>query len=142
MSTGEADTWTARLFLALIGAQAAHSVEEYYFALYDVLPPARWVSGFFSDEPRVGFAIANVLLVLFGVWTYAARVRPAAPGARGWAWFWTILEGLNGSGHLLFALTAGGYFPGAATAPILIALALGLATALNRTRAENADAIR
>lgn len=35
-------------FLALILAQACHSVEEYVFRLYDVFPPARFVSGLFS----------------------------------------------------------------------------------------------
>jgi hypothetical protein len=30
-------------FLALILAQAAHSVEQYAFRLYDVLAPARYV---------------------------------------------------------------------------------------------------
>ena len=33
---------TRQLFLWLIVAQAAHSVEEYLSRLYDVLAPARW----------------------------------------------------------------------------------------------------
>jgi len=32
-------------FLALIVAQAAHSIEEYVFRLFEVLAPARFISG-------------------------------------------------------------------------------------------------
>jgi hypothetical protein len=122
----------SRLFLWLIVAQAAHSVEEYAFRLYDVLAPARWISGLFSGNPRAGFAIANALLVLFGLWCYRARVRAGRPSGRAWAWSWAALETGNGLGHLAFAAQAGGYFPGAATAPALLALALWLAGSLGR----------
>ena len=124
-----------RLFLWLIVAQAAHSLEEYFFRLYDVLAPARWVSGLFSSNPRVGFAIANALLVLFGLWGYLARVRTSHSSGPAWAWFWAVLEIANGVGHLAFAATAGSYFPGAATAPLLLALSLALVTSLGRTAA-------
>jgi hypothetical protein len=63
------------LFLCLILSQAAHSIEEYYFRLYDVLAPARLISSLVSSNLAVGFAIANVVLVLFGLWCYLARVR-------------------------------------------------------------------
>ena len=103
-------------FAAVIAAQAAHSIEEIVFRLYDRLLPARLVSGLFGSDPARGFAIANALLVLAGVVCYFVLRR----GARGPAWFWAVLEILNGCGHLLFAIAAGGYFPGAATAPLLI----------------------
>jgi hypothetical protein len=48
------------LFLALTLAQAAHSVEEYEFRLYDVWPPARAISGLISDDREVGFAVARI----------------------------------------------------------------------------------
>jgi hypothetical protein len=121
-----------RLFFWLIAAQAAHSLEEYFFRLYDVLAPARWVASLFSSNLRVGFAIGNALLVLFGIWCYAARVRPHHRSARAWAWFWAALETANGIGHLAFAVDAGGYFPGAATAPVLLALGVTLAVSLGR----------
>jgi hypothetical protein len=118
------------LFLGLILAQAAHSVEEYFSRLYDALSPARFISGLISDDLGLGFAIANAALVLFGFWCYFARVRARLPSGRGWAWFWTVLEALNGTGHLLFAAARGGYFPGLATAPLLLGLAFWLGVTL------------
>jgi len=116
-----------RLFLALIGAQALHSVEEYITRLYDVFPPARFISGLFTTDLRLGFAAFNVALVGFGVWCYAVRVRPNHPAAAGWIWFWVVLELANGAGHLGLATIRGSYYPGAATALLLIAAAVMLA---------------
>ena len=110
------------LFLALILAQAAHSVEEYVFRLYDVLAPARYVSGLFGVDRQIGFVAANFALVLFGLWCWAARVGPGRRGGRGLAWFWALLEIANGFGHIALAIVAGGYFPGLATAPLLLGL--------------------
>jgi hypothetical protein len=124
---------TRHLFLGLILAQAAHSIEEYVFRLYEVFAPARWISGLFSSDLAAGFAIANSALVLLGVWCYVARVRKSHASGRAWAWSWTLLEGANGTGHLALAVGAGGYFPGAATGPALLGLALSLAITLVRT---------
>jgi hypothetical protein len=121
-----------KLFLCLILSQAAHSIEEYYFRLYDVLAPARFISSFVSSNRAFGFALANVVLVLFGLWCYLARVRKGHPSGPRWAWFWTILEAANGIGHLILALGARGYFPGAATAPLLLGLSLWLGMTLSR----------
>lgn len=126
-------TRTHRLFLALILSQAVHSVEEYLFRLYEVLAPARWLSGVFGINPAIGFAIMNTLLVSFGVWCYLARVRSSHPSRRRWAWFWTVLEGANGVAHLVLAAGARGYFPGAATAPLLLGLSAALGVTLSRT---------
>jgi hypothetical protein len=127
---------TRQLFFWLIVAQAAHSVEEYLFRLYDVLAPARWVSGLLSDNLALGFALANVLIVVLGLWCYVARIRASHPsGLRAWGWVWAALEAANGAGHLAFAANARGYFPGAATAPALLALSLALSVSLVRTAA-------
>ena len=120
------------LFLCLILSQAAHSIEEYRFRLYDVLAPARVISSLVSSNLAFGFAIANALLVLFGFWCYLARVRKRHPSARNWAWFWTVLEATNGANHLILALNSGGYFPGAATAPLLLGFSLWLGVTLLR----------
>jgi len=118
-------------FLALIVAQAAHSIEEHVFRLFDVLAPARFISGLVSSDLARGFAIANIALVLFGVWCYMARVRHGLPSARGLAWFWALLELGNGIGHSAFALARGGYFPGVATAPLLLGISVYLISRLS-----------
>ena len=122
------------IFLVLVLAQAAHSVEEYVFRLYDVLAPARYVSGLFGSDRQVGFVVANCALVLFGLWCWYAKVRPGR--GRGLAWFWALLEIANGCAHVALAVMAGGYFPGLATAPLLLAVGGLLAWRLGRGLAE------
>jgi hypothetical protein len=122
LATEQAVTYA---FLAVILAQAAHSIEEYIFRLSDVLAPARYIASLFSNDPRIGFAVANVVLVLAGLWCWlgALRGRPWAVPA---AWFWALLETVNGIGHLALAVWRGGYFPGAWTTPLLLTTALYL----------------
>lgn len=115
------------VFLFLILAQAAHSVEEYFTKLYDVLPPARFISGLISHDLALGFLTVNVALVAFGLWCWAVPVRSGWSAAAGFIWFWAILELGNGAGHIIFALSRGGYFPGAGTAPLLLLFAGWLA---------------
>ena len=122
------DSRSRSLFLALIFAQAIHSVEEYAFRLYDVLAPAQYVSGLFGIDRQIGFAVANSALVLFGLWCWGARVRVGR--GRGLAWLWTLVEIVNGCGHILLAIWAGGYFPGLATAPLLLGLGAWMALRL------------
>ena len=121
------------LFLCLVLSQAAHSIEEYCFHLYDVLAPARFISSMVSSNLALGFAIVNIVIVLFGVWCYLARVRRRHPSGRSWAWFWTVLEAANGAGHLILAANRGGYFPGAATAPLLLGFSVSLGVTLSQT---------
>ena len=128
------DRTTRLAFLLVILAQAAHSIEEYAFRLYDLFPPARFVADTFGFGRPVGFALFNVALILFGLWCWFARVRPQHRAARGFAWFWALLELGNGLGHIGLALLAGGYFPGLFTAPLLLATAGWLAFRLIRTR--------
>ena len=107
-------------FLFLILAQAAHSIEEYATQLYVVFPPARFVSSLVSNDLSLGFAVVNTALVTFGFWCWAAPVYSGWRSARGIVLFWTLLELGNGIGHLGLALSRGGYFPGLATAPLLL----------------------
>jgi Protein of unknown function with HXXEE motif len=116
------------IFLALILVQAAHSVEEYVFRLYDVLRPASYVSELFGVDRASGFAVANSALVLFGLWCWYARVRRGR--GRELAWLWALVEIANGCGHIALAVWAGGYFPGLATAPPLLGLGAWLALRL------------
>jgi Protein of unknown function with HXXEE motif len=122
------------VFLVLILVQAAHSTEEYVFRLFDVFAPARFVSSLVSDDLAVGFALVNAGLVLCGLWCYAARVRPGHSSGPVFAWFWTVLEFGNGIGHTTLALSQGGYFPGVATAPVLLAMSTYLAVTLSAAR--------
>ena len=118
---------TQVVFLFLILAQGAHSIEEYATRLYEVFPPARFVSSLVSNDLSLGFLVANAALVIFGLWCWAVPVRSGWRAARGIAWFWTLLEIGNGVGHLTLALSRGRYFPGVATAPLLLLLAAWLA---------------
>ena len=129
------DPQSRAAFLALILAQAAHSIEEYAFRLYDVLAPARFISSLVSNDLARGFAIANVGLVGFGVWCYVARVNRGHSSARRLAWFWALLELGNSVGHTGFALAHGGYFPGVATAPLLLGISVYLIARLSAGRA-------
>ena len=118
---------TQLVFLCLILSQGAHSIEEYVTKLFEVFAPARFVSSLVSQDLALGFVVANVALVTFGLWCWAIRVRSSWKVARGLIWFWTILELGNGVGHSALALSRGGYFPGVATAPLLLFFAGWLA---------------
>jgi hypothetical protein len=121
------DARTRVAFLALILAQAAHSIEEYLSRLYEVFAPARFISGVVSDDLATGFIIVNAALVLFGLWCYVARVRAGHRSATAWVWLWIVIEFGNGIGHPVLALARGAYFPGVITAPLLLALSIYLA---------------
>ncbi len=107
------DRRARRALLLLVLVQAAHSVEEYSTRLYETFAPARAVSALVSDDLAVGFVVVNASLVGFGFWCWWRS-------ARGLAWAWAVLALANGSGHVLLALARGGYFPGVATAPLLL----------------------
>ncbi len=128
------DSRARLVFLSLIVVQASHSIEEYTFALYEVFSVARFASGLVSSNLAIGFIFLNTVFVAFGLWCYLFPVRSGWASARGWAWLWVIIELVNGLGHLVLALRSGGYFPGVATAPILLMFALYLAARLLRTR--------
>ena len=115
------------VFLCLILSQGAHSIEEYVTKLYEVFAPARFVSGLVSQDLALGFLVVNAALVMFGLWCWAFPVRSDWQIARGLMWFWIILEIGNGVGHSALALSRGGYFPGVATAPLLLLFAGWLA---------------
>lgn len=117
-------------FLALVVLQALHSLEEYAFRLYDVFPPARFVSSLFSADLRRGFIVVNVGLVAFGFWCYFWPVRRRWPIAIPLAWLWVTIELINGVGHPAWSLVTRGYTPGVVTALMLLPCALLLAQRL------------
>jgi hypothetical protein len=117
-------------FGALVLAQAAHSIEEYVGRLWESFPPARFLAGLISANRELGFVVLNVALVGFGFWCLLWPVRRDWPSAVGLMWFWVVLETINGVAHSLWTLRQGGYMPGVFTAPILLVLALYLASQL------------
>jgi hypothetical protein len=125
---------TLNAFLALVLTQAAHSTEEFFFALYDEFAPARFISGLLNDDLAAGFVMANTGFFLFGLWCYFARVRPGHPNAAAWMWPWIFVSLSNGIIHTAMAIQRGGYFPGVVTAPLLFILAAVLAVRLLRGR--------
>ena len=122
-------------FGLLILAQAAHSIEEYAGRLWESFPPARFVAGLVSDDLRLGFLVANVALVTFGVWCYLWPVSRGWRSARAFTLGWALVELVNGIGHPLWSLRQGAYTPGVATAPILLLVAI---TVLAQLRTESA----
>jgi len=117
-------------FLALMGVQAVHSAEEYLGRLYEVFPPARFVSGLVSQDLRRGFIIANVVLVSFGLWCFFWPIRRRWRAAVTIGWLWATIELVNGVVHPVWSLHELSYTPGVATAPVLLVLALYLALQL------------
>lgn len=126
------DATARRLFLVLICLQALHSIEECTFELWEVFPPARFVSGLVGENLAVGFAVVNAAIVAAGVWSYAWPIRRNLGYAVPVAWFWALLEAANGIGHMLFALVKQAYFPGVYTAPLLLVVSGLLATRMMR----------
>jgi Protein of unknown function with HXXEE motif len=119
------------LFLSLVVGQVLHAIEEYVTGLYESFAPARFVSGLVSDDLETGFIIVNVLVIIAGVWCYFAFVRKAGRAGVVAAWAWTAVELANGIAHLGIAMSIGGYFSGALTAVILVAVAACLAVNLS-----------
>ena len=123
---------SAAVFLLLVVAQSAHSVEEYAFRLYDVFPPARLLVSLFSDDPRRGFIIFNVLFDAFGFWCYMWPVRRGWPSAIPIMWVAVAIEATNGIVHPVFSIAVGGYTPGLITSLFLLPLAVMLGRRLAR----------
>jgi len=121
-------------FGLLILAQAAHSLEEYFGRLWESFPPAHALTGLVSPDRKFGFLVINVVLVTFGVWCYVWPVLRRWRSAPAFATGWAIMESLNGVGHTLWSLRQGGYTPGVATAPIILALSITLLTQLRTGR--------
>ncbi len=113
-------------FLLLIIFQGFHSIEEYCGRLWDVLTPARIVSGAVSSNLEVGFVLINISLFIFGVMCWLISTRQKRISYQGFIWIWILIEVLNGIGHPLLALNRHSYYPGLLTSPFLLILSLYL----------------
>jgi hypothetical protein len=119
-------------FYALVLVHAAHSVEEYTGRLWDVFPPARFVTGLVSANREWGFIVINLAAIGFGLWCAMGPIRRQLPSSTGLAWAWAIVEAANALGHIMWSIRATGYTPGAGTAPLLLLLAVLLGQALRK----------
>ena len=115
-----------------MAAQAAHSVEECWFRLWDSFPPAHFVAGLISSDLERGFVIGNVVFVGFGVWCFFWPVRNQWRVAVPLLWGWVVIETINGIVHSSWSIHQDSYTPGVATAPLLLILAIYLALQLRR----------
>ena len=114
------------VFLVLVLIQAMHSIEEYIGKLWEVFPPAAFLTALFSKNLETGFLIANIGLFVFGIFCWLFPVRGNYSTAKGILWFWIILETINGLGHTVWSIYQQSYTPGLITAPFLFIVALYL----------------
>lgn len=128
VTAGETRRWRFKTsFAALVLAQGAHSTEEYVGRLWESFPPAGFLSRLISQDLERGFIVINVSVVASGIWCFLWPVRKEWRSAVSLVWVWTGLELINGIGHPLWSLRAGGYTPGVVTATVLLPLAVYLA---------------
>ena len=118
-------------FLLIALVQGLHSIEEFFGKLWEVYPPATFLSGLVSTNLKTGFIIINVSLFIILMLTWLTTFSKSY-STRGILWLWIILETINGIGHIIWAIIERSYEPGLATAPILLGLALWLARLLTK----------
>jgi hypothetical protein len=116
-------------FLLIALTQGLHSIEETIGKLWDVYPPATFLSGLVSTNLKSGFIIINISLFVVLMLTWLSTFSKSY-STRGLLWLWIVLETINGAGHSIWAIIERSYVPGLATAPILLFLALYLARLL------------
>ena len=111
-------------FFLLVIFQGLHSIEEYFGKLWDVFPPARFLTSLISNNLEIGFLIINIAFFIFGIWCWLFPLRKGYASAAGFIWLWVIIEMINGIGHPLWALFEGRYEPGVITALPLLVLSI------------------
>jgi hypothetical protein len=119
-------------FLLIALVQGLHSIEEFFGKLWEVYPPATFLSGLVSTNLKTGFIIINVSLFIILMLTWLTTFSKSY-STRGILWIWIILETINGIGHIIWAIIERSYEPGLTTAPILLGLALWLARLLTKS---------
>ncbi len=116
----------ANIFLILVLTQACHSFEEYLGRLWEVFPPAVWLTGLVSEDHHLGFLIINIGLFIAGLLSWWFLVRPSHPLAKFAIGFWLLIEIANGIVHPIWSFMEKGYTPGVVTAPFLFVISLYL----------------
>ena len=110
-----------------VSAQAAHFLEEAAMGFHVELGQLFGVPAM----PAWTFLAVNFTFLLIWVASIPA-VRSGRTVGFLTAWFLAIAGVLNGIGHPLFALSAGSYFPGLLTSPLIGAAGLWLGLELRR----------
>ncbi len=107
---------SVRSMALTVALQALHFAEEFVTGFYRLFPPrlglAAWSAEFF-------LAFNAIWLALWPGAAAAAVAGRATPVAAVLFWFLAIAAVGNGIAHPALALSAGGYFPGLVTAPLL-----------------------
>jgi len=105
---------TVRLAFVAVLLQAAHFAEEWTTGFHrrfpELLGLSPWSTRFF-----VTFNLAWLAIWLLSLWGLSARRQAALFPL----WFLGLGCVANGLAHPLFALRAGGYFPGLVTSPLV-----------------------
>lgn len=112
--------------------QAAHSVEEYVFKLYERFPPMQFIYAQAPELARPAFIAFNLLLFLFGMICFFYWVRPGRKGAKIIVWIWIAIQIVTIAAHLVWAILIGGYNPGLVTVLLFIPVVIYLIYWLRR----------
>jgi hypothetical protein len=110
------------MFLVAVLVQCAHLIEEVWSGFYRAFPPL------LGSEPwsERQFVIFNLVWLALFLLTGLGIVRQWRP-AYVITMFLAIGGGIcNGLGHIALAIRANGYFPGAYTAPLVLAAGIAL----------------
>lgn len=126
-----------KIFLLLIFSQVLHSIEEYVYSLWEVFTPARIVSSLVSTNLPLGFAILNVMIIAFGIWSFLVPVQRSSDSVPPIVWFWIVLELVNGGVHIFVAAASRAYFPGVYTAPLLLLFSITLLYSVSKSANAN-----
>jgi hypothetical protein len=131
----------SRRFLVVVGltiaAQALHFVEELLTELYVVVPTT------FELPPVRQSVFVGVNLASLGVWAASLiAVRRGFVIALLPLWFLGLCGVLNFFAHPYMAWTAGGYYSGVLTAPLVGVLGILTLRELTRVTAEDREASR
>ena len=124
------DNKTKITFLVLVLLQGLHSVEEYVGKLWDVFPPAKYLTNLFSENNETGFLIANVGIFILGISCWVLLYSKFESTISIIIWIFVVIETINGIGHPVWSIYQKSYTPGVITAPFLLVTALYLARQL------------
>jgi len=121
-------------FLLIVLVQGLHSTEEYVGRLWEVFPPARYLTSLVSSDLETGFLVINVAIFVAGIFCWFFLIRHKYPISYGLIWCWIIIEMINGIGHPVWSLSIKRYTPGLITALLLLFLSIYLVRLILFTR--------